>query len=232
VAKQVAIVQSSYIPWKGYFDLIASVDEFVLYDDAQFTKRDWRNRNQIKTADGLQWLTIPVAVKGRFTQAVKDATICERRWNERHWQSIRRSYARAPFFCRYEAALEDLFLGATVDRLSAVNHRLLSGFCHLLGITTPLRWSMEFQLEGDSTGRLVAICQQLGARTYLSGPAARAYVDERQFADAGISVTYADYSRYPEYAQLYPPFEHGVSIVDLLLHTGPDARRFMSSIRG
>ena len=230
MSKRIAIVQSSYIPWKGYFDLIASVDEFVLYDDAQFTKRDWRNRNRIKTPAGLQWLTVPVAVKGRFTQAVKDTIISDPGWNERHWRTIRGCYGKAPCFAEYAPALEELFLGATDRRLSAVNHRLLAGLCALLGITTPLRWSMEFELDGDTTGRLLAICRQAGASTYLSGPAARAYLDERQFMDAQIPIVYADYTRYPEYTQMYPPFEHGVSIIDLLVHTGADARRFMTSV--
>lgn len=227
VSKRIAIVQSSYIPWKGYFDLIASVDEFVLYDDAQYTKRDWRNRNRIKTRNGLIWLTVPVIVKGRFVQRVRDTVISDRRWAERHWRSIRASYARAPFFALYRPTLEELFLGATDERLSAVNCRLLTGLCQLLGIKTRLTWSMDYALAEGRNARLISICRQTGATEYLSGPTARAYVDEQQFQEAGISVSYADYSGYPEYPQLYPPFEHHVSIVDVLVHTGPDARRFM-----
>jgi hypothetical protein len=227
VPKRIAIVQSSYIPWKGYFDLIASVDEFVLYDDAQFTKRDWRNRNRIKTPHGLLWLTVPVVVKGRFQQSVRETQVTDVRWTGKHWRSIRASYARAPFFEHYQAALEELFLGAVDHRLSAINHRFLIGLCRLLGIETRLTWSMDYEPQGSSTASLVGICLKAGANEYLSGPSARAYLDEQQFQEAGIAVTYADYTGYAEYPQLHPPFVHGVSVIDLIVHTGPDARRFM-----
>ena len=227
MSKRVAIVQSSYIPWKGYFDLIASVDEFVLFDDVQFTKRDWRNRNRIKTANGPLWLSIPVVVKGQFEQRICDTRIVDRRWAERHWRSIRGSYARAPFFRQYEGELECLFREAVQDELSLVNHGFIAGLCRMLGIETRLTWSMEYAKEGDRTGRLLSICRQAGATEYLSGPSAKAYLEEAQFNAAGISVRYADYSSYPEYSQLHPPFDHQVSVIDLLVHTGPEARRFM-----
>lgn len=223
MAKRIAIVQSNYIPWKGYFDLIASVDEFVLYDDAQYTKRDWRNRNRIKTPRGPLWLTIPVTVKGRFDQLVRETRAANMDWAAKHWRSIRASYARAPFFSRYSTALEELFLGAQDASLSAINHRFITGLCRLLGIETRLSWSMAYTLEAERTARLAGICRQARASEYLSGPAARAYLDEQQFRNAGIAVIYADYGGYREYPQLYPPFDHYVSVIDLLMHTGPDA---------
>jgi hypothetical protein len=229
MAKRIAVVQSSYIPWKGYFDLIASVDEFVLYDDAQFTRRDWRNRNQIKTPGGLRWLTIPVIVKGRFEQRIRETLVSDRRWPHQHWRSIQANYARAPHFHTYKTALEALFLGADVERLSAVNYRLLRGLCELLGIRTPLTWSMDYRLEEERTARLVGICRQAGATEYLTGPSARAYLDEPQFREAGITVRFADYSGYREYPQLYPPFVHQVSVIDLLVHTGPEAAQYLRS---
>jgi hypothetical protein len=228
--KRVAIVQSSYIPWKGYFDLIRAVDEFVLFDDVQFTKRDWRNRNRIKTPEGLSWLTIPVAVKGRFTQRIRDAAIVEPQWAEKHWRTIKRAYGRAPFFREYEPALERLYATAVDDRLSAINHHMIAGVCRLLDIHTPLTWSTDYTLDDDKTGRLVGICRQAGAAEYVSGPSAREYIDTAQFDAAGITLTFADYGGYTEYPQLYPPFEHGVTVIDLLVHAGPEARRFMSDV--
>ena len=228
VAKRVAIVQSSYIPWKGYFDLIASADEFVLLDEVQYTKRDWRSRNRIKTANGPLWLSVPVEVKGRYEQRMCDTRVADRQWAEKHWRTIRASYARAPHFRRYQDELECLFTDALHDRLSDVNHALIAGLCRILGIGTPLTWSMDYKAEGDRTGRLVSICRQAGATEYLSGPAAKTYIDEAQFSAAGITVMYADYSRYPEYPQLYPPFDHHVTVIDLLVHTGSEARTFMT----
>jgi len=228
--KRVAIVQSSYIPWKGYFDLIRAVDEFVLYDDVQFTKRDWRSRNRIKTADGLLWLTVPVAVKGQFTQRIRDAVISDPRWAEKHWRTLKHAYGRAPHFGAYQNALERLYATVPETSLSLVNRHLIDGFCALLGITTRITWSMDYRLEGDRTGRLVEICKQAGAAEYISGPAARAYMDEQQFIDANVALRWANYDGYPEYPQLHPPFEHAVSVIDLLVHAGPEAGRYLKDV--
>jgi WbqC-like protein family len=224
---RVAIIQSSYIPWKGYFDLIRRVDEFILYDDAQYTKRDWRNRNRIKGPNGPLWLTIPIDVKGRYFQAIKDTRVADGRWRERHWRTLQACYARAPYYRDYRSMLEELYLGCTSESLSEINRRFICRFCELLAFDTRVSCSMDYRLVEGRTERLVALCQQAGAREYLSGPAARAYIDLELFADAGITVTFMDYSGYPEYEQLYPPFDHHVSIVDLLVHTGPRALAHM-----
>jgi hypothetical protein len=229
-AKRVAIVQSNYIPWKGYFDLVASVDELVLYDDVQYTRRDWRNRNRIKTAHGLRWLTIPVATRGRYEQRIDETEVSDPDWASGHWSTIKHSYARAPCFEAFGQTLEDLYLGTEDALLSRINERFLRAICGLLGIDTPITRSEGHAASAGRTGRLVALCQRAGATQYVSGPAAKDYLEEEQFADAGIAVSYFDYAGYPEYPQLYPPFEHRVSIVDLLLHTGAKAPRFMKCV--
>ena len=225
MSKRVAILQSSYIPWKGYFDLIRKVDEFIFYDDAQYTKRDWRNRNQIKTKDGLLWLSIPVEVKGKFTQAIKDVSIVDPSWSTQHFKSIAGAYAKAPRFQEYRGVLEELYRGATSTRLSEVNRRFVEGLARILGIGTKLSWSMDYELPEGRVERLVALCKQAGATSYLSGPAAKDYIEQDAglFAEAGIEVGYIDYSNYPEYPQLHPPFEHHVSVIDLILNAGPEA---------
>jgi hypothetical protein len=230
VSKRVAIVQSSYIPWKGYFDLIRHVDEFILFDDVQFTKRDWRSRNRIKTPHGPHWLSIPVRVKGRYLQAIKDTCVSDPTWNRAHWQTIRSHYVKAPFFREFKDAMEELFLGCDHESLSRVNHRFTAGLCQMLGITTRLSWSMDYVVEPGQTERLVGLCQQAGATEYVSGPAARQYIDALQFERAGITLSFFDYSGYPEYSQLYPPFEHFVSVVDLILNTGADAPQYMLAV--
>jgi hypothetical protein len=223
----VAVVQSSYIPWKGYFDLMRQVDEFILYDDAQFTRRDWRNRNRIKTKDGLLGLTIPVEGKGRYHQPIKDALISDPRWADRHFKTIAAAYGRAAHFREYRDVLEDLYRGATSNRLSEVNRRFLEGLARLLGIGTRLSWSMDYQLPEGRVERLVALCRQAGATRYLSGPSAKAYLEARPFADAGIELAFIDYTGYPEYAQVHPPFVHQVSAIDLLVNVGPEAARYL-----
>lgn len=227
--KKVAIVQSSYIPWKGYFDLINMVDEFILYDDVQFTRRDWRNRNLIKTAGGLRWLTIPVQVKGKYLQKINETLVSEPNWGHKHWSILHHAYARASFFREYLEIFESLYLDSTEDSLSRINYRFITAICELLGIRTKISWSMDYKLAEGKNERLIGLCVSAGADHYISGPSARSYIDERLFADAGISVSYINYSGYPEYRQLYGPFEHGVSILDLLFNEGPDAPAYMKS---
>jgi hypothetical protein len=222
----VAILQSNYIPWKGYFDLIGLVDEFVILDDVQYTKNDWRNRNRIKTPDGLAWLTIPVEHSGRFGQRIDEVRIAGDRWRSKHWRSILQSYGAAPFFAEYRERLEDLYR-ESAQLLSEVNRRFLDCFSELLGVHTRITSSSDYPAAAGATERLVEICRSLDASTYLSGPAARNYLDERLFAEAGISVEYMDYSGYPEYPQLHPPFEHRVSVVDLLVSVGREAPRYL-----
>jgi hypothetical protein len=229
-AKTVAVVQSCYIPWKGYFDLIGSVDEFILYDDRQFTRRDWRNRNRIKTASGVQWLTIPVNVKGKYHQRIDDTTVADRNWAERHWKTLLHSYSAAPCFGEYAAAAEELYGRAAAEsHLSNVNRCFIEGVCELLGIETNLSWATDYHVDGDRSERLAALCRAAGASRYLSGPRARSYLDEEVFSEQGIEVIYADYEGYSEYEQVHPPFEHGVTIFDLVFHVGGQAPTYMKS---
>jgi hypothetical protein len=227
--KKVAILQSNYIPWKGFFDLINRVDEFILYDDMQYTRRDWRNRNRIKTAQGLCWLTIPVQVKGKYHQRIRDTRISDAGWAEKHWRSIKHHYGRAPFFNEYREIFEWLYRGNKLSYLSEVNYRFLRTICGLLGVTTRISWSMDYTLVEGKTERLVNLCQQARAAEYISGPAARDYIDESVFSRAGIRLSWMDYSGYAEYPQCFESFEHKVSIIDLLFNTGPQATRYMKT---
>jgi hypothetical protein len=229
--RRVAIVQSSYIPWKGYFDLIRAVDEFILLDDVQFTKRDWRSRNRIKTKDGLHWLSIPVHNKGRYEQRILDTNISDPAWARRHWQTIQNAYARAPFFEAYAPFFEPLYRSPVSDRLSLVNHSLIVAGCAALGVTTPITWSEAYHPCDGRNERLIDICVKTGATDYLSGPSAQGYIDEAAFNAAGVAVSFADYSGYPEYPQLHGAFEHAVSILDLLFSVGPRAVEYMRDLQ-
>lgn len=220
--KRVAILQSNYIPWKGYFDIIRSVDEFVLYDEVQYTRRDWRNRNKIKTAGGLQWLTIPVLVKGNYHQSVLETRIENASWAAGHWKTLCHTYGKAPFFREFKDELEAAYQGATSLSLSEINAHFLQVLCRLLQIRTPITWSHHYERSAaDKSERLLEICQRAGATEYLSGPAAKDYLDTELFTRAGVGVAWMDYSHYAEYPQLHPPFEHGVTILDALFMVGP-----------
>ncbi len=232
MGKKIAIVQSCYIPWKGFFDLINMVDEFIIYDDMQFTRRDWRNRNIIKTANGLDWLTIPVNVKGKYLQRINETIISDPGWVVKHWKSITTNYSRAKCFKEYQSYFAELYTQCENEEyLSQVNYRLMSGICKFLNINTRLSWSTDYAVDDQlrKTERLLALCRSANATEYISGPSARTYMQHELFDQAGIDITYIDYSGYPAYQQLYGEFQHGVSILDLIFNTGMDAASYMKS---
>jgi hypothetical protein len=228
-SKKIAIIQSNYIPWKGYFDIINMVDEFILLDDVQYTRRDWRNRNMIKTATGLQWLSIPVNVKDQYLARINEVTIADKQWPEKHWASIKQNYSKASHFKTYKDFFEELYLQTQEEYLSQVNYRFITAINHILGISTKISFSTDYGAPEGKNERLIELCKRAGATQYMSGPAAKDYLEEELFSQQQIQVTWMDYSGYPTYHQLYPPFEHGVTILDLIFNVGPAARDFMKS---
>ena len=225
--KKIAILQSNYIPWKGYFDLISNVDEFILYDDVQYTKNDWRNRNKIKTPNGSIWLTIPV--KHSTNQSIKEIIVNDQKWRIKHWKTIKQNYTKSKYFNDYKEIFEGLYLNSNHEFLSQINYLFLTTICRILKITTKISWSMDYDLTTGKTERLVDLCKQAGAQQYISGPSAKSYINEKIFKKENISLLYLDYSGYSEHRQLYPPFEHNVSIIDLLFNEGDNARWFLKS---
>ncbi|OUJ75350.1 WbqC family protein [Hymenobacter crusticola] len=231
-AKKVAILQSNYIPWKGYFDIIGAVDEFIFYDEVQYTRRDWRNRNYIKTAQGLAWLTIPVVQQERESQRIDDTIVSDRNWAVKHWRTLAQTYARAANFHVYKAQFEELYTSLSTVYLSEINVAFIRAICQVLDIRTKLSWSTDYSLPAglNKTERLVRLVQAAGGTEYLTGPAAHNYLDTRQFAEANIALHWMNYENYPTYRQLHsPPFEHGVSIVDLLFNEGSQAAAFLKT---
>ncbi|WP_417539705.1 WbqC family protein [Marinobacter sp.] len=226
--KKIAILQSSYIPWKGYFDLINMVDEFVIFDTAQYTKNDWRNRNRIKSNNGVQWVSIPCSQKS-LSQRIIDTKITDPRWARKHWQTILQNYSKAPYFKHYREVFENFYRGEIDDFLSNVNFSLISIVNDVLGIKTKITSSNEYDLLEGQTEKLLGICEQAGADVYLSGPSAKDYFDTDLAEAKGIQVEWMDYSGYPEYRQLHEPFEHGVTILDLIFNEGPNAQKYMKS---
>lgn len=224
--KKIAILQSNYIPWKGYFDLIAAVDEFIIYDDMQYTRRDWRNRNKIKTPQGTQWISIPVKVKGRFEQAIRVTELDGRQWQDSHWKSLRLNYGKAPHFSEVGNILDDLYHSDYLT-ITDVNSAFIHRINEYLGIDTKISYSWDYKLIAGKTERLVDLCQQAGGNEYVSGPAAKNYVDERLFSEAGIKLSWFDYQGYPKYPQLWGAFVHEVTILDLLFNCGKQSAQYM-----
>jgi hypothetical protein len=228
--KRIGIVQSNYLPWKGYFDLIAAVDEFILYDDVQFTKNDWRNRNILKTPRGTEWISVPVGKD--IHRRIRDVSLTEHRWQEKHWKTIEANYRRAPFFRDIANLLEPLYRDLTHDSLTQLNRTFIEAICRYLEIRTKISYSWDYLLGEGKNERLLNLCQQSGARHYISGPAAKGYLDEAAFKRAGVGVIWFDYTNYPTYPQLWGEFTHRVSIVDLLFNCGKSAHRHMKYAPG
>ena len=232
LTKKVAISQSNYIPWKGYFDSIAQVDEFILYDDMQYTKRDWRNRNKIKTPQGLKWMSIPVEVKGKFFQKINETKVSEFNWPEKHLTLLKQNYSKAPSYKKVIPIVEKLYLTASSFKtISEINYHFISEICKFLNIKTKLSFSSNYNLlEEGKTERLVDLCKQLNANIYYTGSAAKNYMNTLLFEKEGIEVRYYDYTGYTEYNQLYGEFEHGICILDLIFNEGLNSSNFLKYI--
>jgi hypothetical protein len=223
--KRIAIIQSAYIPWRGFFDLIARCDEYVIFDTVQFAKRHWHNRNKLVTPNGPVWLTIPVATKSKFEQAIDEVSFSEP-WADKHWRSFVANYARAPFFAELGPQFEQLYrLAGEKSLLTETNEIFLRGISRILGISTAITRDRGYEPQGARSERLLDICRKAGATHYLSGPSARSYLDESLFADAGIKVEWMEYPAYPPYPQVWGEFEPAVSVLDMLFNAGPDCRQ-------
>jgi WbqC-like protein family len=224
---QIAIIQSCYVPWRGFFDLIGRCDEYVIFDRAQYVRRHWHNRNRIKRPTGVTWLTIPVISKGRYEQPIDEVEI-EKPWAEKHWRALELAYRRAPFFQSLAPTVRSWYERADqAKRLTEVNGLFLCEIATLLGLGTRIVRDTAYPMRGTGTERLLTIVRAAGADRYLSGPSAKAYLDESAFAGSGVRVEWMSYEGYPEYPQLHGSFQPAVSVLDLLFSVGPDAPRYL-----
>lgn len=223
--KTIAILQSNYIPWKGYFDMIASVDEFIILDEVQYTKNDWRNRNLIKTPSGPSWLTIPVS-QG-INQLINEVVAVDGRWRKKHWKNLEANYRKSPHFKLCAEFLEPLYLQEDASLLSEINLGFIRTICEQLEIETKISSSKDYTLLEGQTERLLNLCTQAGADRYVSGPAAKNYLDTAIFDKEGVCIEWFNYADYRAYPQLWGEFTHNVSILDLLFNCGNESKKFM-----
>jgi hypothetical protein len=226
---KVGVIQSAYLPWRGYFDLIDDVDLFVFYDDVQYSKNSWRNRNRIKTARGLAWITVPVRQKS-LSQLICDTEIeSGQEWEKRQLGQFRDAYARAPHF-----ELANGFLAEALEHkfrtISELNVHLAKRICEFLGIRTRLVMSSQFPTQGAKTERLLGLLKAAGATSYLSGPTARDYLEEAALREAGIALEYKSYD-YAPYPQQWGAFEGAVTVLDLIANCGGEARAHLKSLK-
>lgn len=227
--KKIAILQSNYIPWKGYFDIIRRADVFVIYDEVQYTKNDWRNRNLIKTAKGAEWLTIPVSQKS-LQQRIDETTVTQKNWHKKHWNTLVCNYAKAPYFKDYEADFEAFYSSLNTENLSEINLLFIKKINSILDIKSEIIDSKSLKLSGDKNDRLIDAVKKLNGTHYISGPAAKNYIDIDKFHTESISIEWMNYSGYPLYSQLFGPFTHEVTILDLIFNEGPNAKLYLKDL--
>lgn len=224
--RRVAIIQSGYLPWKGHFDIIHDVDLFVFLDDVQFTSRDWRTRNRIKAAQGPAWLTVPTG--SHRDLCIDEVQLADSQWQAKHWATLRHVYGRAPYFGHYQAFFQELYLGHSWNSLSSLNQHLTKTIAQdFLGLQTEFMDARSLNTVGRKTPRLLQILKRVGAEVYITGPTTRSYLDVELLAREGIQAIFKDFEGYPEYPQAHPPFEHKVSVVDLLFNVGPEAPHYI-----
>jgi len=223
---KIAILQSNYIPWKGYFHIIQKADQFVFLDTAQYTQRDWRNRNKIKSPDGDLWLTVP-------TNGTQSTRICDvkidncNKWYQDHFKTIRSNYKKCKYFDFYYNFIENLYLKREWENLWELNQFLIKGISRMLDITTKFHNSFDFELIEGKNEKIISIIKQLGGDHYITGPAAKNYIDPELFEKNEIYLEYMNYTEYPKYDQPWGKFNHQVSILDLLFCTGLNASKFI-----
>jgi hypothetical protein len=220
-----AIMQPTYLPWLGYFDLMDRVDTFVLLDTVQFSHQSWQQRNRIRSAEGLQWLTVPVVRKGHHDLMIRDVVIADARFARAHIRAIELAYSRAPFFGEYfEPLAGEIRAGAATGKLAVLTSGLIRWIASSLGVTTPLATSSELGDVGGRGERLASLCRAVGADVYLSPLGAAEYLQAERstFDDAGVTVELQGYE-HPSYAQVYEPFLPQAAAIDLLFNAGPRA---------
>lgn len=223
-----AILQSNYIPWKGVFDMINQVDTFVFLEDVDFTVRDWRTRNRIKTANGAMWLSVPVKKSARGTKIFEIEICQDTNWQLHHYKTICNAYKKASYFDNYHDIIEEIYLTRKWHNLSEFNIYATKLLAQALNINATFVTSKELNTNGLKDDKLIEICKKVGADFYLSGPAAKNYITPEKFLNANIELAYMDYNHYPEYKQLHGEFDHYVSVLDLLFNCGENSIDFIA----
>ena len=231
---RIAIMQPTYLPWIGYFDLMDQVDLFVMFDNVQFAKRSWQQRNRIKTPKGLEWLTVPVFVRGRFNQTIQEVAISEPDFWKSHMRAIELNYRRSQYFNNYFPILFSIFeAGHPWCYLVDLNIKLIEWLSECLCIQTRCVRASALGVEGKRSELLASIAEKLGATEYLSSIGSFPYLiqESQEFFNRGIKIFFHNYM-HPTYRQLFPPFVAYASAVDIVFNEGPKAIEIIRSGRG
>jgi len=231
--KKIAILQSNYIPWRGYFDLINYVDEFIFFDEVQYTRRDWRNRNLIRNKEKKFWITIPVISKGKYFSKILDIKIFDGKWAKEHLNLFNRNYKNSKYFIETYSFLEEIYYKNNQDNLYLINRNIIIQICKYLKIKTKFNFSEDITIlpkEQNPSLRLIEICKEQKATTYVTGPSAKNYLDENLFTKENIKIEFFNYNKCKEYDQLKYKFIPKLSIVDCLFNCGSNKEDYLNYI--
>lgn len=229
-----AIMQPTFLPWIGYFDLIDQVDKFVFLDNVQFEKQSWQQRNKIRTASGAEWLTVPVFIKGRFGQKIFNVEIKNDTFPEKQIKTLQHHYSKTEYYKYYWPKLEAILINSKSSQsLANLNIALIRYIAEMLEISTPFILASEMPASADRSDRLVNILKNIGVNEYLSPQGSMRYLgqDYKIFEKAKISILFHAFQQ-PEYKQRYSPFITGLSAIDMLFNEGAqDSGRLMRAAR-
>ena len=225
-----AVLQPGYLPWLGYFDQVDRADIFIHYDDVQYDKGGWRNRNRIKTVSGSSWLTVPVSLSGKFACQINEVEIdAQRKWSRKHLETLKQNYSKAPYFSKYFIELEDL-LNRPWRKLLDLDLALIEMLSGWLGLKTAIYRSSAIEVDGARNDRLLGLCKHFGADKYLTGDSAKSYLIEEKFNTIDVSVEWQNYE-HPTYPQLHGDFTSHLSIVDVLFNCGDSSLEILRNTK-
>ena len=224
---RIGILQPGYLPWLGFFEQLYKSDVFVIYDDVQYDKNGWRNRNRIKTPQGIQWLTVPVLTKGQQKPLLRELKINNvLNWRRKHLTAIKTNYSKAIYFKKYIDLFEEVY-SMEWESLVELDMKLIKMICKVLKLEREIVFSSNLKIQGDRIERLIKICKKFGADTFYEGAAGRNYINDKIFLKNGITVEYQDYV-HPVYNQLYGQFQPYLSIIDLLFNEGEKSLQILT----
>ena len=227
--KKIAISQSNYLPWKGYFELINYVDEFIFFDEVQYTRRDWRNRNILLKNGKKIWITLPIKNKNNYKEKISNMIIDDIKWKKNHLDLIKNCYSKSKYFNEIYDFIRNTIQTNHAIKLSEINQNLIKSICDRLDIKNSFSFSSEIvKSKKNASERLLEICKIKNCKIYVTGPNAKNYLNQNLFEKNGIKIEWYNYGITKKYYQINETFQPNLSIIDCLMNCGFNKKKFMN----